>query len=116
MEINREWTNIEVDIKSMQVNDEIITYSIKSLIKSNNKYLNLIKRNKENNDNIIIPNYFTFLSENLKKELDIEYGNPWQVIIGDNYGSYFTFEENNFLLFTLNNLWITIFKSSKVNS
>lgn len=56
----------------------------------------------------------------IKGEMELFYNKrdeptSWHVIVGENYGAYFTHEEFSFIVYTFNNKWITVFKSNYPN-
>ena len=53
-----------------------------------------------------------FLSRFIKEEMEMFYKATWHVIIGENYGSSFTHEQFNMVVFTFKDKYITIFKSN----
>ena len=53
----------------------------------------------------------TLICKFLKTHMDNTYHATWHVICGENYGSFFTYLKSNFIVYTFEGKWITIFKS-----
>ncbi|KAJ0726954.1 putative dynein ATPase [Helianthus annuus] len=48
----------------------------------------------------------------LKKEFDTSYGPAWHCIVGTNFGSYVTHSVGGFLYFSINKVYVLLFKTS----
>ncbi len=56
------------------------------------------------------------INEVIRDLLSSELCKPtWHVIVGDNYGGFYTHEEEASIVFCMNDLWITVFKSALPN-
>ncbi|CCK69430.1 dynein light chain KNAG_0C03200 [Huiozyma naganishii CBS 8797] len=51
------------------------------------------------------------IASTLKKALDAEFGGPWHVVVGKNFGSYVTHEKAHFLYFYIGPLAFLVFKT-----
>ncbi|KAL8227578.1 hypothetical protein R6Q59_002779 [Mikania micrantha] len=48
----------------------------------------------------------------LKKEFDSSYGPAWHCIVGTSFGSYVTHSRGGFLYFSINKVYVLLFKTS----
>ena len=56
----------------------------------------------------------TAIAKSVQIEMANFYRSNWNVIVGDNYGSFFTHEQHNMIMFTVLGFWVTVFKTSSV--
>ena len=58
----------------------------------------------------------TLIAKFIKGKVEMFYKPTWHVIVGDNYGGFYTHEEDASIVFCMNDLWITVFKSALPNT
>jgi len=54
--------------------------------------------------------YFKEMAKMIKDELDKQLGGSWHVIVGRNFGSYMSYEDQSAIMFWINHICFLIFK------
>ena len=96
---------------------EVISYDMrtsdlyKAIEKSIKAYLEIRSKNADYNSE---EHYYMCVAQRIADELEKEAisENFWQVIVGNNYGTFVTHESFYFLNFKFDGLWFTLFVSS----
>ncbi len=57
-------------------------------------------------------NSYRSIAMEIKKEFDKKYKPCWHCIVGENFGSFVTHENKNFIFFEIDNKSILLFKSA----
>lgn len=100
--------NLKFSVKSTDMTENMILYIVEKTIlafeSSRNKIFESAEISLKEDRN-------TLISKQIKTYMDNQYHPTWHVICGENYGSFFTHLKSNFIVFTLDGKWITIFKS-----
>lgn len=103
-----EETNARISIKSTDMSENMILFIVEKTILAFEAAAYSLETQKEGSK----LDHNTLIAKFIKGEMELFYKPTWHVIVGDNYGAYFTHEEFNFIVYTLNNKWITVFKSN----
>ena len=99
---------LKVSIKSTDMSENMILFVIEKTILAFEVAAYTMHRQEEGaklDEN-------TLIAKVIKNEMEMFYDPSWHVIVGQNYGSYFTHEEFNSIVFVVKNKWITVFKSN----
>jgi len=114
---------LEFDIKSTDMSENTITFIVEKTILAfeadHNRQIS--ERAQASKD----PNYAQsatpltdhernlLISKYIKEQLEQAYEPAWHVIVGDNYGAFFTHEHYYMIVFKFKGKWITVFKSNR---
>ncbi len=60
-------------------------------------------------------NYFKKVAKRIKKSLEAERAETWNVIIGTDFGSFCSFEKYNVIYFRLNEIYFLMFRFGSNN-
>jgi hypothetical protein len=100
--------NIKMSIKSTDMSENMIIFLAEKTLLAFEAAAEALENPEEGK----ILDYNTLLSQFIKEQMEIGYGPSWHVIVGDDYGGFFTHEKFNSIVFCLNHKWITVFKSN----
>ena len=103
-----EESNARVSIKSTDMSENMILFVVEKTILAFEAAAYSLETQKEGSK----LDHNTLIAKFIKGEMEIFYKQTWHVIVGENYGAFFTHEEFNFIVYTFNNKWITVFKSN----
>lgn len=99
--------NLKFEIKSTDMSENMITYVVEKTILAFESTQDLVfKKDMKKNEREIL------ICKRIKIGLESIYHKHWQVICGDNYGSFFTHYKGSFIVFCFEGKWITIFRSA----
>jgi dynein light chain LC8-type len=54
----------------------------------------------------------SLIAKHVKQSFDLKYGPTWHCIVGENFGSFLTHEDASYILFTIDNYWVLLFRSA----
>lgn len=100
--------NMRVSIKSTDMSENMILFIVEKSILAFEAAAYSIETSKAGQK----LDHNTLISKFIKGEMELFYKPTWHVIVGDNYGGFFTHEEFNSIVFCMNDKWITVFKSN----
>jgi len=100
--------SIKLSIKSTDMSENMIIFIAEKTLLAFEAAADAMENPEEGK----ILDYNTLLSQFLKEQMEIGYGPAWHVIVGDDYGGFFTHEKFNSVVFVLNHKWFTVFKSN----
>lgn len=101
--------NIRVSIKSTDMSENMVIIIVEKAIFAFQKATNKKETQKEGTKldfNNLVSRFLKIQMEKFYKESN------WQVIVGEDYGGFFTHEEFKSIVFCMNGKWITAFKSN----
>jgi dynein light chain LC8-type len=99
---------LRVSVKSTDMSENMVLFVIEKTILAFEAAEYSLETQKEGSK----LDYNTLISKFIKGEMELFYKPTWHVIVGDNYGGFFTHEEFNSVVFCMNDKWITVFKSN----
>lgn len=101
--------NVKVSVKSTDMSENMVLYVVEKTILAFEAATDQLETQEEGAK----LDFNTLVSKFIKLEMELGYkGASWHVITGENFGGYFTHEEFNSIVFTMNGKWITIFRSN----
>lgn len=103
-----EETSARFSVKSTDMSENMILFIVEKTILAFEAAAYSLETQKEGSK----LDHNTLIAKFIKGEMELFYKPTWHVIVGDNYGAFFTHEEFNFIVYTFNNKWITVFKSN----
>lgn len=101
--------NIKVNVKSTDMSENMILFIVEKSIMAFERATHKKQTQKEGTK----LDFNNLVSRSLKMQLEEFYKESnWQVIVGEDYGGFFTHEEFKSIVFCMNGKWITAFKSN----
>ena len=105
-------SDLKFDIKCTDMSENTIKFVAEKTILAFQEDLINQARFEEEGQELSEHKRNQFLSRFIKEEMEMFYKPTWHVIVGENYGSYFTHEQFNMIVFTFKDKYITVFKSN----
>lgn len=100
--------HLRVSIKSTDMSENMVLFVVEKTILAFEAAAYSLETQKEGSK----LDHNTLIAKFIKGEMELFYKPTWHVIVGGNYGGFFTHEEFNSVVFCMNDKWITIFKSN----
>lgn len=101
-------SDLRVNVKSTDMSENMVLFVVEKTILAFEAAAYSLETQKEGSK----LDHNTLIAKFIKGEMELFYKPTWHVIVGDNYGGFFTHEEFNSIVFCMNDKWITVFKSN----